>query len=144
MRERALLAIVAASLALASTPPARACPQAAVTGVQPCDDVLRPAMINAGSGNLGSAGWAIHQQHAGVNPSHLQAGWVACVILSAVATTESSWHQFGYVACGQSAPTLVSGDCGYGIGQITSGMDGTGGFSPQSVAADPCTTCRSR
>ncbi|HEY3449110.1 MAG TPA: NBR1-Ig-like domain-containing protein [Myxococcales bacterium] len=114
-----------------------ACPEPAITGVQPCDTVLKAAMTGAGAGTLGSAGWPIKTMHAylGAN-AKVVPGWVPCVILSAVATTESNWHQFGYVSCGNSAETLVSFDCGYGIGQITSGMDGTGGFSPSRVAAD--------
>ncbi|MBI5548486.1 MAG: hypothetical protein HY901_31780, partial [Deltaproteobacteria bacterium] len=132
-----VLLCLAGAGGLAARPAQADCPEPEVNGIQPCDTVLKPAMINAGSGTLGSAGWAIKTMHAGVDASsQVVAGWVPCVILSAVATTESGWHQFGYVPCGQSAATLISFDCGYGIGQITSGMDGSDGFSPSRVASD--------
>jgi hypothetical protein len=136
MSRRALAMAVAVAVCLIARG-ATACPEPQVTGVEPCDDALEAAMINAGSGTLGSAGWAPKQMHSGVGAAaKLVPGWVPCVLLSSVATTESNWHQFGYVACGQSALTLESADCGYGIGQITSGMDGSGGFSPSQVAGD--------
>lgn len=134
LRASALFALAVSALVPAA---ASACPEPAVTGVQPCDAELKAAMQGAGAGTLGNAGWPIHTMHSGLGASsQVVSGWVPCVILSAVATTESNWHQFGYVACGQSAQTLVSFDCGYGIGQITSGMDGSGGFSPSRVASD--------
>lgn len=136
-----MIARALAAFALVAIAPAAAhgaCPEPAVTGVQPCDDVLRPTMIGAGAGTLGAAGAPLRTMHAYLGAAaKVVPGWVPCVILSSVAATESSWHQFGYVACGQRAPTLISFDCGYGIGQITSGMDGSAGFSPSRVAADP-------
>lgn len=60
-----------------------------------------------------------------------------CILLKAIGYTESTgWKQF-YANYGQEGWTVISGDCGYGIMQITSGMGGGAGFNPSRVAAEP-------
>jgi hypothetical protein len=67
----------------------------------------------------------------------LVSSYVPCILLKAIGYTESTgWKQF-VANYGQNGPTVVSGDCGYGIMQITSGMTGTMGFVPGRVAAEP-------
>ena len=66
-----------------------------------------------------------------------------CHVLEAIAMQESGWTQFcvpGAPAASVGAPsrTIVSFDCGYGIGQVTSGMHvgETPTFDRARVAAD--------
>jgi hypothetical protein len=132
------LSALAALAAVLCAPSAGACPEPAATGTQPCDTALRGVIQSACSGTLGAAGAPIHEMNSGLGTArHNVPGHVPCVLMSAVAQTESTWHQFGYVACGARATTLLSADCGYGIAQVTSGMDGSGGFAPSRVAAEP-------
>lgn len=67
-----------------------------------------------------------------------------CHVLKAIAMQESGWYQF----CKPTAPasevgkperTIISFDCGYGIGQVTSGMHvgENPAFDRQRVASDP-------
>jgi hypothetical protein len=67
-----------------------------------------------------------------------------CELLKAIAMAESGWRQF----CVPTTPsdqvggperTIISFDCGYGIGQVTSGMhDGeTPDFDRERVASEP-------
>jgi hypothetical protein len=67
-------------------------------------------------------------------PSKKSAGQVPCLILKAVAYTESTWKQF-YASPGNTGPTCIASDCGYGVMQITSDMCGSGGFDPNQVAS---------
>lgn len=56
--------------------------------------------------------------------------YVPPVLLKAIAWIESGWAQASYdplVQYGEVGPTLVSHDCGYGIMQITSGMQNVNG-----------------
>ncbi len=68
----------------------------------------------------------------------------ACELLKAIAQRESAWTQF----CVPTSPsdqvggpsrTIISFDCGYGIGQVTSGMHKgeTPAFDQKRVAAEP-------
>ena len=57
--------------------------------------------------------------------SQLMAAHIPPVILKAIAWIESGWAQASYdplVQYGEVGPTLISHDCGYGIMQVTSGM----------------------
>lgn len=59
------------------------------------------------------------------------AGYIPPVILKAIAYIESGWAQASYdplVKYGETGPTLVSADCGYGIMQVTSGMQNVSGI----------------
>ena len=56
--------------------------------------------------------------------------YVPPVLLKAIAWIESGWAQASYdplVQYGEAGPTLISHDCGYGIMQITSGMQNVTG-----------------
>ncbi len=60
--------------------------------------------------------------------SQLIPGYIPPVILKAVAWMESRWAQGDYdVPYGQVGSTLVSHDCGYGVMQVTSGMQNVTG-----------------
>jgi len=67
-----------------------------------------------------------------------------CELLKAIAMHESAWQQFcvpGLPADqkGKSSRTIISFDCGYGVGQVTSGMH-TGenpAYDRKKVAGDP-------
>jgi len=53
----------------------------------------------------------------------LQTGYIPPVLLKAVAWIEASWAQADYsVPYGAKGPGLVSHDCGYGLMQVTTGM----------------------
>jgi hypothetical protein len=67
-----------------------------------------------------------------------------CELLKAIAMNESGWKQFCVPESpadqvGKPSQTIISFDCGYGIGQVTSGMH-TGempAFDRAKVASDP-------
>ena len=130
-------AFLLATLSLAATSSAHACPEPAATGIQLCDSDMEALFSKAATNTLGSAAPTMGQISTG-QPSHRISPFFPCALLRAIAENESSWLQFvGASSCGSSGTTLISGDCGYGIMQITSGMDGTGGFSPSRVASSP-------
>src|SRR5258706_7086323 len=67
-----------------------------------------------------------------------------CEILKGLAMQESGWQQFCVPdtpvdQVGGASRTIISFDCGYGIGQVTSGMHQgeTPAFDRQRVAGDP-------
>lgn len=68
-----------------------------------------------------------------------------CEILKAIARQESGWQHFCVPTApasekGKESRTIVSFDCGYGIGQVTSGMrtaDATPTYDPVRVTNDP-------
>jgi len=67
-----------------------------------------------------------------------------CHVLYAIAMVESGWRQFCVpdapaASVGSPSQTLISFDCGYGIGQVTSGMHvgETPSFDRARVASDP-------
>jgi hypothetical protein len=54
--------------------------------------------------------------------------YIPPTLLKAIAWIESSWAEAAYaVAYGSVGPALISHDCGYGIMQVTSGMENTTG-----------------
>jgi hypothetical protein len=56
--------------------------------------------------------------------------YIPPVLLKAIAYIESGWAQASYdplVQYGETGPTLVSADCGYGLMQVTSGMQNVSG-----------------
>ncbi|HNS96505.1 MAG TPA: hypothetical protein PKL73_06105 [Polyangiaceae bacterium] len=76
-------------------------------------------------------------------PTHSVAAKFPCELLKAIAMAESGWKQF----CVPESPsdqvgpperTIISFDCGYGVGQVTSGMHSgeTPAYDRQRVAAD--------
>lgn len=67
-----------------------------------------------------------------------------CELLRGIAMQESSWRQFCAPTApadqaGRSSQTLITQDCGYGIGQVTSGMrlGESPNFDRSRVASDP-------
>ena len=67
-----------------------------------------------------------------------------CELLKGIATQESGWRQFCVPTLpgdqvGGPSRTIISFDCGYGIGQVTSGMHTgeTPDFDRDRVASDP-------
>jgi hypothetical protein len=59
------------------------------------------------------------------------APYIPPVILKAIAYIESGWAQGSYdplVKYGETGPALVSADCGYGLMQVTSGMQNISGI----------------
>lgn len=67
-----------------------------------------------------------------------------CPVLQAIAMQESGWRQFCVpttpaAVVGTGSRTLVTFDCGYGVGQVTSGMrvGEAPSFDRSRVAADP-------
>jgi hypothetical protein len=67
-----------------------------------------------------------------------------CELLKAIAMVESGWRQFCAPTTpsdqvGNASQTIISFDCGYGIGQVTSGMHvgETPDFDRDRVASDP-------
>ena len=76
--------------------------------------------------------------------NHQVAARFPCELLKGIARQESGWRQFCVPdspsdQVGGSSRTLISFDCGYGIGQVTSGMHAgeTPGFDRGRVASDP-------
>lgn len=115
------------------------CPQPAAYGRQPYVTELVPVFDQAGTNRLGSNGPTLPQMWSGYPPSQAKqiAPYVPCILLKAIGYTETSgWKQFN-ASYGQSGYTRISPDCGYGIMQVTSGMDGNGGFDPYRVTAEP-------
>lgn len=136
MKTSFFIAVLAVLLSVPTWANADACPEPAATGEQPCDDAITDAYERAASNTLGSDGPDLGMIGMG-RPSVPGPARFPCALLAAIGQTESSWRQFSSVGtCGGTGPTLISFDCGYGIMQITSGMDGTGGFDPTSVAGD--------
>lgn len=140
----ALIAIFVIQAITTSKCNAQGCPQPAINGRQPYPSELVTPFDNAGLNRLGSSGpgqariWSGYPINRGGTWNHRP--YVPCILLKTIGYTESTgWFQFNVSTYGSTGPTFLSGDCGYGIMQITSGMDGSLGslFSPQRVAGEP-------
>jgi hypothetical protein len=77
-------------------------------------------------------------------PMHDVPARFPCELLEAIAMAESGWTQFCVPETpadqvGGASRTIISFDCGYGVGQVTSGMHTgeTPGFDQLRVAAEP-------
>jgi hypothetical protein len=77
-------------------------------------------------------------------PLHNVPALFPCEVLKAIAMAESGWTQFCVPdqpadQVGGPSRTIISFDCGYGVGQVTSGMHKgeTPSFSRDRVAAEP-------
>lgn len=107
---------------------------------QPLIAEVADAFNKAGSGVLGASYPSLPQLKAGYPNYSMVPGSAPCVILKAIGYVESSWHQATWsVARGGTGATLVSGGCGYGIMQITSGMQTPGALPvdvQQQIAQD--------
>lgn len=113
-----------------------ACPEPAATGTQPHTNELQDLFLRAATNNLGTLGPALPLLYKGYPPSISArvSPFVPCILLKAIAAVENGgkWKQF------EGGQTVVSGDCGYGLMQVTAGMDGSDpGMIPHRVAAEP-------
>ena len=102
------------------------------------------AVVSAGPSLWGSAGPSVPDIRAGCATSTLVAARFPCELLKAIAMTESGWKQFCVPESppdqvGKSSRTIISFDCGYGVGQVTSGMHvgEAPTFDRERVAGDP-------
>jgi hypothetical protein len=95
-------------------------------------------------GDKGPAVGDIGQGCGKPEASHPVPARFPCEILKAIAMVETGWRQFCVPdtpsdQVGGESRTIISFDCGYGIGQVTSGMHvgETPSFDRARVAADP-------
>lgn len=100
-----------------------------------------PAAWGAGAPSVSMLGVGCNRP----TPPSSEVARFPCELIKAIAMQESSWKQF----CPPSTPadqvgrpsqTIISFDCGYGIGQVTSGMrrfDPTPAYDRSRVASDP-------
>src|SRR5204862_6412484 len=106
------------------------------------------ATVSGGPAAWGTQGPAVGNLNQGCNKPMAPVSIAAkfpCELLKAIAMQESSWKQFCVPTTpasqvGGASRTIISFDCGYGIGQVTSGMrtfDPTPGFDRMRVASDP-------
>jgi hypothetical protein len=93
---------------------------------QPTIEEVQDAFRDAGSNQLGPSYFDLPQIEKGYPNSTLVSAAVPCVILKAIGRVESSWRQARNTSRGEVGPALVSPGCGYGIMQITSGMQNIG------------------
>ncbi|MBI2908765.1 MAG: BACON domain-containing protein [Chloroflexi bacterium] len=122
------LIAVALAISVALAPyHAHACGVDGTESLQPLLLQVNAAFNLAGAGAMGSDYPPLPALQSGYPEANPMAGSVPCVLLKAIGYVESSWHQATHsVARGSKGPTLVSGGCGYGIMQITSGMKNPG------------------
>jgi len=136
-----------ASPAAQATPtcPPTGCAQARVYGYQPRRYDMRSTFNDAASNTLGNNGPSYDRINRGLPPNMTQETVSASrpiphIVLRGMAWQESHWLQFANAVSDPDdtyACTLVSGDCGYGLMQITSCMsDGCGWFTPNRVAGE--------
>ncbi|NOK63046.1 MAG: hypothetical protein GFH27_549319n92 [Chloroflexi bacterium AL-W] len=123
------------------------CPVPAATGTQPDPPELTTVFEKAGNNRLN---WqeapALPGVAKGAPPDEFIGPHVPCVLLKAIGAVETQqtlgstefdgWKQFN-ANYGETGTTVISFDCGYGVMQITSGMDGSLNFKPDRVAAEP-------
>ncbi len=96
-------------------------------------------------GNQGPAVADITKGCGNPTPPSMGAAEFPCEILKAIARVETGWLHFCVPTApasqvGAASRTIVSFDCGYGIGQVTSGMraaDPKPSFDPMRVVAEP-------
>jgi hypothetical protein len=103
-------------------------------------------LVSQGPSVWGSAGPDVEDIGQGCgNPEALHSvpARFPCELLKAIAMAESAWKQFCIPdtpsdQVGPPERTIISFDCGYGVGQVTSGMHAgeTPAFDRQRVASD--------
>lgn len=104
-------------------------------------------LVSQGPAVWGDKGPSVDDIYQGCGkpePLHLVPARFPCELLQAIAMQESGWRQFCVPdtpqdQVGGPSRTIISFDCGYGIGQVTSGMHAgeNPGFDRERVAADP-------
>ncbi len=105
------------------------------------------AVVAPGEASWGTSGPSIGTIGSGCgnpNPTTQVPAHFPCHVLQAITMVESGWRQFCVPDApsnevGQPSRTIVSFDCGYGVGQVTSGMHvgETPSFDQNRVASDP-------
>jgi hypothetical protein len=124
------------------------CKETAVAGVQPYPDQLAGSFESAGLNMLANQGPGMVQIYQGYPEPKKISPYVPCILLKAIGYTESNWKQYetaegAPLIYGEAGVTNISFDCGYGIMQITTGMNGRPTatadpkFDSQRVAAEP-------
>jgi hypothetical protein len=156
MKWLVLAALLAPSLAdacpcysVTATPNTYNCGVEAALGTNPArPDGWVPIfdLVSRGPAAWGSAGPTVSNIPAGctATPTLMQAATFPCELLKAIAMNESSWTQFCVPTeppnkVGSPSQTIIAVDCGYGVGQVTSGMHigETPSFDRAKVASDP-------
>ncbi len=104
-------------------------------------------LVSRGPAEWGNAGPSVPDIGQGCGkpePIHDVPARFPCELLKAIAMVESGWRQFCVPTTpsdqvGGASRTIISFDCGYGIGQVTSGMHigEAPSFDRQRVAAEP-------
>ncbi|MBX7100185.1 MAG: hypothetical protein K1X89_20890 [Myxococcaceae bacterium] len=151
----AVLAAATASAAycpcytLSSTNNTHSCGVEAAGGINPTPAQWQAIfdLVAQGPAVWGSAGPAVANigQGCGKPMPNIQVpARFPCELLKAIAMQESSWQQFCVPTTpsdqvGGASRTIISFDCGYGIGQVTSGMHKgeAPAFDRARVASDP-------
>jgi hypothetical protein len=157
MRALVLVSLVAARAAVAACPcytlssasNTYNCGVEAVAGTNPTVAQWNQnfQLVSGGPSAWGANGPAVSNINMGCGlptPSTPTAPKFPCELLKAVTWQESGWRQFCAATSptdqvGQPSRTIISFDCGYGIGQITSGMhtgDPAAGYDRARVASD--------
>ena len=132
----------------ASTSNTRRCDVDAVPGQNPDTATWNRLFdkVSRGPAAWSGAGPTVPDLEVSCRTTATRAAPIPCELLRAIAWKESLWRQF----CAPTTPqdqkggavrTIISFDCGYGAGQITSGMhvgeESTAGFDRRRVASDP-------
>ncbi|MBI3185290.1 MAG: hypothetical protein HYZ28_24390 [Myxococcales bacterium] len=104
------------------------------------------SLVAQGPSVWGTAGPSVADLGEGCNkpqPPHKVPARFPCELLKAIAMQESGWRQFCVPdtpadQVGGASRTIISFDCGYGVGQVTSGMHigESPGFDRSRVASD--------
>lgn len=136
------------SYTLSSTNNDGDCGVEAVQGTNPtlAEWQQRFALVSQGPAAWASNGPAVGNIGSGCgkpNPTTQLPATFPCELLRAIAMQESGWRQFCVPTTpadqvGGPSRTIISFDCGYGVGQVTSGMKigNSPGFDRARVAGD--------
>ncbi len=137
------------SYALSSSENTHDCGIEAVPGTNPTLAEWQAlfAVVSHGPSGWGSNGPTVDDIGQGCGkpePLHKVPARFPCELLKGIAMQESSWRQFCVPdrpadQAGGAERTIISFDCGYGVGQVTSGMHRgeSPGFDRTRVAAEP-------
>jgi len=137
------------SYTLSSSNNGNDCGIEAVNGTNPTTEEWAPIfdLVSRGPAAWGDAGPSVSDIGQGCGapePLHDVPARFPCELLKSIAMVESGWRQFCVPTTpsdqvGGPSRTIISFDCGYGIGQVTSGMHSgeNPDFDRAKVASDP-------
>ena len=137
------------SYTLSSVPNSNRCAVEAANGTNPSTAAWQGIfqLVSQGPSVWGASGPAVPDIGQGCGmpmPSTQVPAKFPCELLKSIAMQESGWRQFCVPTTptdqvGGASRTIISFDCGYGIGQVTSGMHigEAPGFDRARVASDP-------